>query len=87
MTDGQPIGGGGANSGYRTPENNNTQSPLSSQQKMVREEWGLPATHTGPTPLKAPPTATNSASYGLHPEEGPGKPKDGEDMLLDYMIE
>uniref|UniRef100_A0A5K3FMM2 CCDC92 domain-containing protein n=1 Tax=Mesocestoides corti TaxID=53468 RepID=A0A5K3FMM2_MESCO len=76
---GQPIGGGV--SGFATPEvpPATTEPAVSQQQKMVHEEWGLPATQSGPTPLKAP------VSYGLHPEENPAKSK--EDMSKRELIE
>ncbi|KAL5105923.1 hypothetical protein TcWFU_008647 [Taenia crassiceps] len=53
---------------------------------MVKEEWGLPATQTlttmGQSMSKNLPTR---ATYGLHPEEGPGKSK--EDMTKRELVE
>lgn len=46
---------------------------------MVKEEWGLPATQTSTAPGQPmPKNLSTGAAYGLHPEEGPGKSKEGE---------
>lgn len=50
---------------------------------MVKEEWGLPSAQPTTSPLKAlPKNAPATASYGLHPEERPGKSKEGESYSL-----
>lgn len=53
---------------------------------MVKEEWGLPATQALTSPLKPMPKRPSpGTTYGLHPEEGPGKSKD--DMTKRELIE
>ncbi|CDS36199.1 C2 calcium lipid binding region, CaLB [Echinococcus multilocularis] len=53
---------------------------------MVKEEWGLPATQALTSPLKPMPKRSSpGTTYGLHPEEGPGKSKD--DMTKRELIE
>lgn len=50
----------------------------------MKEEWGLPSTQPQPTSMTPAPNLKsngNTAAYGLHPEEGPGKAKDGGDIL------
>lgn len=50
----------------------------------MKEEWGLPSTGPASSVRKPPPKvpAGGSAAYGLHPEERPGKSKDGKGILI-----